>query len=49
MRPHLGHVEDVEPVALTFTFWHDLNIPSPRGSVALGDMVIEVLCSIVLA
>ena len=48
LRDGLSHIENVELVVFTLLLGDELNVPSPRGEVALSDVVVQVLCGIVL-
>ena len=42
MRPNLGDVEDIESVVFSVLLRHQLNVPSPRWEVTLGNGVEEI-------
>lgn len=44
----LSHVENVELIVFTLLLGDELNVPCPRGEVALGDIFVKVLRGIVL-
>lgn len=44
----LRHIENVELVVFTLLLGDELHVPCPRGEVALGDVLIQVLGGIVL-
>ena len=44
----LRHIENVELVVFTLLLRYELHVPCPRGEVALGDVVVQVLRGIVL-
>lgn len=49
MGNNLGDVKDVELVVFALLLWDKLDIPGPRGEVALLNVLEEVISSIVLA
>jgi hypothetical protein len=48
VRDYLGNIKDVELVVFTFLFGDNLNVPGPRGEVALGNILEQILGGIVL-
>lgn len=48
MGDGLRDIENVELVVFTLLLGDELHVPCPRGEVALGDVVVQVLGGIVL-
>lgn len=48
LRNGLGHIIDVVLVALTLFLGNELNIPGPRWEISFGNVIIEILDSIIL-
>lgn len=44
----LSHIENVELVVFALLLGNELNVPCPRGEVALSDVFVKVLRGIVL-